>query len=492
MRAYHPGRRLVRRLAPIALVVLAGLVVPASATVTGTLSQITTANATASQTTPAIAGTLLVWDNSARLAGGMSNQDIFWEDVALPPNPQNLTNTPGMQEFLEDIDGSNVVFTQTSPTSAGDILLADLSAKTPVASPVASADPNGSFHYEQPSIGGRYIVFIKAGVTQSDVVAYDNALGLMLPMITNDPAVQAGPRVSGNMAVWEDWNSGNADVFGMTIGQPPSFPIATGAHNQRTPDIDGNHVVWVDSTPGGDDQIWVYDLTTRVGRQLTTAPGSKIGPRISGNRIVWSDSRNGGNLDIYTWDLTTDTEDLLAGGAGDQMLADIDGNRVVYTSNATGFEQVYLFTIVAPPPPPPPPGNVPLGCDPTKTDLADGPVTLSRLGKKAVNASHSFMSQPGKRYYVCVENGDAGGANRTAHLIFIVDNDVVLTPADFKPNNDPPHWVSRQILDGDEDETDDDEQPHHFHHGGQKHVWSAALFGKRWPSKVTLTIRVGK
>jgi len=479
MRAYHPGPRL-RPLAPIALVLFAGLVVPASAAVTGTLSQITTADATASQTTPAIAGTLLVWDNSARLAGGGVDQDIFWEDVALPPNPQNLTNTPGMQEFIEDIDGTNVVFTQTSPTSGGDILVADLSAKTPVASPVASADPNGSFHYEQPSIGGRYIVFIKAGVTQSDVGAYDNSIGLMLPMITNDPAMQAGPRVSGTVVVWEDWNSGNADVFGMQIGQPPSFPIATGAHNQRTPDIDGNHVVWVDSTPGGDDQIWVYDLTTRVGRQLTTAPGSKIGPRISGNRIVWSDSRSG-NLDIYTWDLTTDTEDLLAGGAGDQMLADVDGNRVVYTSNATGFEQLYLFTTTAPPPPP---GNVPPGCDPTKTDVADGPVTLSRPDKKAVNASHSFMPLPGKQYSVCVENGDAGGANRTAHLLFVVDNDVVLTPADFKPNNDPPHWVSSPILDG-------------LGHGqvpqaGQKHTWSAALFGSRWPSKVTLTIRVGK
>src|SRR4051794_10433193 len=134
MQAYNPGMQFVRRLGPIAVVAIVGLVVPASATVNGSLTQITAGSATATQTTPAISGTMLVWNNTTRLASGGTNQDIFWEDLNQTA-AQNLTNTPDLQEFLEDIDGTNVVFTQTSATSAGDILVADLSARSIMAAP---------------------------------------------------------------------------------------------------------------------------------------------------------------------------------------------------------------------------------------------------------------------------------------------------------------------------------------------------------------------
>jgi beta propeller repeat protein len=467
-------------LAPIALVALAGLIVPASATVTGTLTQLTTASATDYQTTPAVSGSLVVWNDTNKLASGAVNQDIFWEDVSVALSPHNLTNTVGLQEFLEDIDGTNVVFTQTSSTSAGDILVADLSSANPTPAPVAMADPNGAWHYEQPSISGRYIVFIVAGVTQSDVGVYDNSLGLMLPNLTNDPAVQASPRVSGNLAVWEDYSSGNADVLGYVIGQGPAFPIATGPDAQRTPDVDGTNVVWVDTVATGNDQIWIYNTTTRTTRQLTSAVSNKLQPRISGTRVVWSDDR-GGDFDVYTYDLAAGVEDKLAGGAGDQMLADMDGNRVVFTSNATGFEQVYLFTLSAPPPPPPPP-NLPFGCDPSKTDLVDSAVTLTRTSQNVVSATRMFATKAGKSYFVCVDNGLPSGAERTAQLLFSVDNKVILTPADFKPNSNPPQWVSQPILTG-------------MGHGplpGNLHAWSSALFGVNVPATVTVSIRVQK
>jgi beta propeller repeat protein len=476
MRAYNPGMQCVRRLGPIAIVVALGLVVPASATVTGTLVQVTTGSASAYQTTPAIAGNYLVWNNTSKTSTGATNQDIYWEDLTIGL-AQNLTNTPDLQEFLEDIDGTNVVFTQTSATSTGDILVADLSARSIMAAPVASADPNGAWHYEQPAIGGRYIVYIKAGVGQADVAGYDNSIGLALPMITNDAAIQAAPRVSGEYVVYEDWGAGNADVYGFLMGHPPAFPIATGAHNQRTPDIKGNYIVWVDSVSAGEDQIWVYDLNSRLATQITTAVSNKLNPRLSGTRVVWSDTRNG-DMDIYTYDLAAGVEDKLAGGTGDQMLADIDGNHIVFTSNANGFEQVYLFTISTPPPP----VNVPIGCDPTKTDAVDAPVSMTRLTKLVINATRSFTPQPNKQYYVCVENGTATGTNRTDTFMLTVDNDVVLNPADFKPQNDPPHYVAAAIL-GDAS------------HGPPtpgKHSWSAALFGNKIPSQVTVTLRASK
>jgi len=203
--------------------------------------------------------------------------------------------------------------------------------------------------------------------------------------------------------------------------------------------------------------------------------------RISGDRVVWADDRNG-SWDVFTYNLTTSTEELLIGGAFDQMSVDIDGGRVVYTDNTSGFESVWLYTINMPPPPV---ADKPFGCDPAKTDLADAPVTLQRTNKLSpVTATRTFTPVPNKQYYVCVENGTAAGAGRTDQLILVVDNDVMLTPRDFKPSNDPPRSVATSILDG-------------KGHGkkplpGSKHTWSVSLFGNVVPATVTLSLRIAK
>ncbi|HZS37832.1 MAG TPA: hypothetical protein VFF06_13435, partial [Polyangia bacterium] len=217
----------------------------------------------------------------------------------------------------------------------------------------------------------------------------------------------------------------------------------------------------------------------------------------------WTDDRNG-NLDVYMYDLATGTEDVLIGGAGDQMLADIDGANVVYTSNETGFESVYLFTISAPPPPPPP--QYPPGCDPALTDLVGATTTMSKPGHQPVFAGGTFSATAGKQYFVCVENGLADGSKRTAHFIFADDGHVELTPADFKPNANPPRWVAAQLTLGHNGEGDDDDDEHgqgchdacdHDGHHHQvcttsTHYWGAALFGAETPAQTKVSIRVHK
>jgi beta propeller repeat protein len=196
---------------------------------------------------------------------------------------------------------------------------------------------------------GRYVAFVRSSTSQSDIDGYDNLLGLPFAQpVTNDAAAQARPRVSGDLIVYEDYTSGNADIFGYHISTAgPPFAIATGANGETQADVDGNHVVWVeDNSATGTDQVMLYDAITGETRQLSTIASHKLKPRISGNFVVWSDDRNG-NLDVYIYDLTTNTEQLLVGGSGDQVLGGIDGPRVVYSSNETGFQSIYLFTIGA-------------------------------------------------------------------------------------------------------------------------------------------------
>lgn len=468
MRAYQTCRACIRRplVSACAFVVAIGLAAPAHAGMAGMITKLSTATPSTSQTAPAISGTSVVWTQGELLPSGATNFDIFYLDLGNLPS-RNLTHTPGEQEFLEDVDGTNVVFSHTGPSSAGDIVVYDTISNT--GTPVAVA--TSTVHYEQPAIRGRYVVYVKTGA-RADIAGYDNAFGGALPQITDDAAVQARPRVSGDYVVYEDYGSGSGDVYGYRISTSgPAFPIAATAMAESMPDIDGDWVVWV-ATSGGSDQVMVYNLTTGLTSALTSVASNKLQPRVSGSRVVWADDRNG-NWDIYSYDLSSSREAAMIDGPFDQMLSDIDGSRVVYTSNEGGFEEIYLFTIAAPPPP----SSLPFGCDPTRTDVFDGPVTIVHQTRRPDFAAGTYAPVPGKTMYVCVENGKADGSERANQILVGVDGHVLLTPADFRPLANPPRWVAAEITDGKKPKTS---------------LWNAVVFGNPVPSTVTITIRIAK
>jgi beta propeller repeat protein len=448
----------------LGVLLIAGFSVSANAA-TGTITRLSNGSAADQQNSPAISGNEVVWTDV--VTGPPANFDIYAYDVTTGQSI-NLTNTPLDQEFLEDIDGANVVWTHTSAGIPGDIVLYDLTMNR--ASTIASSTTTA--HYQSPSIRGNYVVFLKVTATQNDVLLYDMTNGPVV--VTNDAAMQGHPRVGGDTVVFEDYSAGNSDILGWPISTAgPSFAIATGAGDQITPDIDGNTVIWVSN-----NQIFGYDLTTKATTQLTTATSTKVLPRISGSRIVWSDDRNG-NLDLYTYDLSTNTESPLVTGAGDQYLSDIDGDHVVYTDNASSFEQVFMYTF---PDPPPPPSNLPEGCDPAKTNLVGSPVVMTKSGHRPVYASGPFSPDPNKTYHVCVENGQPDGSQRTTQFSFQLGEREILNPSDFKPTDNPPHYVAAPIS-----------LKHHGHHDDSDcDGWEAALFGRYTPSRVTVSIRVSK
>jgi TolB protein len=439
------------------------------------------------QNAPTLSGAGVVWTNFDG-----AQFDVYYQDVTVGSTPINLTASLAGDQFLQDIDRGSVVFTNTKPgATSSDILLID--ASTRATTNIASGGTTVNFAH--PAISSAWIVFERI-TSQYDIDLVDRATNSSPGFqVTFDAAAQRFPRVSGNVVVYEDYNANPsvASVAGCLIGVSSCTTFNVAAVG-RQPDIDGDNIVYVGKDTAGSDQVYLYSVAAATTTQLTSALSDKSQPRVSGNRVVWADKRSG-DYDIYSYDLTTKAETKIIGTTGvDETLGDIDGDRLVYQTSTGG---VFLYLFAAPPPPP---SGLPFGCDPDKTDLVDGPTTSTQPSSRPVYAGRTFSTVAGKTYYVCIDDGNAAGAHRTSSVLVTVDNGIVLTPADFKPENNPPRHVAAKLAVGylEHDHGRDDRGGHctqhdrdHIQPHDTKHAWSSALFGLAG-STIAVSIRVAK
>jgi len=483
------------RTCALALGVTAAFAATVRADAVGTTQQLGGGTAGWTQNSPTLSGSGVVWTNYDG-----AQFDVYYQDVSVAGGtPTNLTASLPGDQFLQDIDKGSVVFTNTKPGAASsDILLID--AATQMTTNIASGGTTVNFAH--PAISDAWIVFERI-TSQYDIDLVDRTTNSSPGFqITFDAAAQRFPRVSGNVVVYEDYNANPsvASVYGCQIGSVGCTTFSVAAVG-RQPDIDGDNVVYVGKDAAGSDQIFLYSVSAATTTQLTTAASNKSQPRISGNRVVWGDQRSG-DYDIYSYDLTAKTETLIVGTAGvDETLGDIDGDRVVYQTS-TGGVFVFTFTATTPPPPPPPPSSLPFGCDPANTNLVAGPTSSTEPTMRPVYAGGSFNTLAGKSYYLCVMDGRADGSGRTAQVIVTVDGGIVLTPADFMPEKNPPAAVAVKLSLtnflrwlGNGDDRDDHGRCDHGKLDpapqATKHQWASALFGPAG-STIAVSIRVAK
>ena len=444
----------------------------------GTTQQLGAVNGS-TETAPAVSGTNLVWTGY-----NGTNLDVFYQDISTGAAPVNLSNTTADNELFPQVSGTNVVWTHTSASSSGDIVTCVASSCKPTTIEAASS----AVHFAHAAIGGNYVVFERIS-SQYDIDIFDVSIGAAPgPQITRDAAAQMHPRVSGDVVVYEDYNANPSSpaVYGYHVSTSgPAFLIA--APPAATPDIDGNNVVYVGNDAAGNNQIMLYNLATGATTQLTTAASAKTAPRVSGTRVTWADNRNGDN-DVYVYDLSTSTETLLAGGPNDQSAPDIDGGRIVYTaSDGNGNPFVYLYTFPGTSSstssaPTQPVAALPVGCDPTQTDLVDGPMVLTQTSSATISASRSFKSIAGKDYYMCVTNGNADGTGRSSHLMGTVDGAIVLTPTNLGAAASPVAYAAVTVL-------ATSAAPATTSTG--THTWAAALYSQP-NTTASVSIRVAK
>ena len=205
--------------------------------------------------------------------------------------------------------------------------------------------------------------------------------------VTDDPAIQALPSVSGDKIVWIDYRNCNNQIHAYDIntevetqisdcdyvGEPNidndkvvwtdgniyvydlNTNIETEIINGDTAfytKISGNKLAWQDNRISGDSNIFSYDLITGIETQITSDETDQTNARISGDKIVWHDKRNSEdfwnpNNDIYLFDLNTGVESQIVGDTSNQLHPSISVDKVVWEDERNGFgiKDIYLLDL---------------------------------------------------------------------------------------------------------------------------------------------------
>ncbi|MBN2495461.1 MAG: hypothetical protein JXR96_12775 [Deltaproteobacteria bacterium] len=120
-----------------------------------------------------------------------------------------------------------------------------------------------------------------------------------------------------------------------SIGTPPEA-------NPRYLDADGRWLAWSDmrhwdEDGGSNDEVYLYDLDSRVEHRLTHQPVMQGDPCISGDHIVWDDYIKGNTIEeIVLYTISTGESIYLTDDLIPQFSPDIDGDNVVWTDLRNG------------------------------------------------------------------------------------------------------------------------------------------------------------
>ncbi|MFH1916659.1 MAG: FG-GAP-like repeat-containing protein [Nanoarchaeota archaeon] len=250
--------------------------------------------------------------------------------TAAPPPPTN-TSTPTTPTSTP---------TTPSPLPTGE--------NSPLSKPFPIA--TGPNDQKEPKASGKRIVYTNESINQTtntsiyNIWLYDDTTGTRT-QITNSPAYQSSPDISGDWIAWHDNRDGNFDIYAYNIVAQQEKRITTSTANQMNPSIDSNIIVWTDYRNVNGD-IYSYDLTTNQEKRITTNTQLQFNPDNSEGRIVYQDHRNG-NYDIYLYDLSTGTEQRITTSAFHETYPQISDNLIGWTTEVpnAGNRSIHLYDL---------------------------------------------------------------------------------------------------------------------------------------------------
>ncbi|KYK31897.1 MAG: hypothetical protein AYK19_03540 [Theionarchaea archaeon DG-70-1] len=161
--------------------------------------------------------------------------------------------------------------------------------------------------------------------------------------ITTDPHDQKSPAIYEDVVVWQDKRNGNWDIYGYNLKTQTEFQITQNPEDQKNPAIYSNIVVYEDHR-NDTNAIYGYNLLTHKEFPISIGSGIKSLPQIYEDMVVWTDPRNE-DFNIYGYNLKTKEEFQIATGSDYQMKPAIYSDIVVWEDDRHDNTRIYGYNL---------------------------------------------------------------------------------------------------------------------------------------------------
>ncbi len=168
-----------------------------------------------------------------------------------------------------------------------------------------------------PDVYGNYVVWQDQRSGDWDIYMYTIPTRKET-QLTDDPAYQSHPAIHGNRVVWQDYRNGNWDIYlhHITFGLGNAFynfdwPVWSqsighfNSEDQMYPAIYGDYVVWEDYR-SGDWDLYLYTFINDIGgwpSQILDEDFDQKNAAMFEEFVVFQDERdNDGGTDIWQWE----------------------------------------------------------------------------------------------------------------------------------------------------------------------------------------------
>lgn len=166
--------------------------------------------------------------------------------------------------------------------------------------------------------------------------------------VTNNPAPQFNPQISGHTIIWIDDRNGSWDIYAYDLERRKERRVSISDSQELYPSVFDSKIVYVDIvsvTPGGSSGNWdikFFDSASGKRSNISATKDHQFCPSIYGDKVVWHDDRNG-NWDIYMLDLRSGKETRVTRDLQDQIYPVVSGEFVTYQDNRAGNWDIYAF-----------------------------------------------------------------------------------------------------------------------------------------------------
>ena len=169
----------------------------------------------------------------------------------------------------------------------------------------------------------------------------------LILLLVSSAALAATENDTGNATIKDDYVPSTELATTEKSGLPKITETQiTTSGSAGNPAIYGDKIVWADDRNGNDD-IYMYDLSTKRETQITNNTSHKWNPAIYGDRIVWQDDHNA-EWSIYMYDISTKKETQIpTNNEYDESPSDpaIYGDRVVWAYTFEEFWHISMYDL---------------------------------------------------------------------------------------------------------------------------------------------------